>query len=204
MSFFTTPFSAGKSSGGASAGGSGGGDQPFDIPKEELMALCMKLNKKMQSLESKCHDLTRQKTKLLEERQFLADAISQISHVNVLVNHDDASEPVLHRETLSKWKVAQIQQIESLEIKLAEMVRELEDAKACAAAAQVSGDLLSFDPPLPASAPAITAPTDAPAAIQPAVSLTPAPPSSSAESVSMTPIRTPASSEQFKAEIEVR
>lgn len=204
MSFFTTPFSAGKSSGGASAGGSGGGDQPFDIPKEELMALCMKLNKKMQSLESKCHDLTRQKTKLLEERQFLADAISQISHVKVLVNHDDASEPVLHRETLSKWKVAQIQQIESLEIKLAEMVRELEDAKACAAAAQVSGDLLSFDPPAPTTTPAVAAPTDAPAASQPAVSLTPAPHSSSAESVSMTPIRTPASSEQFKAEIEVR
>lgn len=38
------------------------GKDPSDIPKDELMALCMKLNKKMQSLESKCHDLNRQKT----------------------------------------------------------------------------------------------------------------------------------------------
>lgn len=36
----------------------------YDIPKDELMALCMKLNKKMQSLESKCHDLNRHATLL--------------------------------------------------------------------------------------------------------------------------------------------
>lgn len=35
--------------------------QTFDIPKVELMALCMKLSKKMQSFESKNQDLLRQK-----------------------------------------------------------------------------------------------------------------------------------------------
>ena len=36
----------------------------YDIPKDELMALCMKLNKKMQSLESKCHDLNKHRNLL--------------------------------------------------------------------------------------------------------------------------------------------
>jgi len=208
MSFFTTPFSTGKGSsgsGGTSSGGGGGGDQPFDIPKEELMALCMKLNKKMQSLESKCHDLTKQKTKLLDERQFLADAISQISHVNVLVTHDDAaSEPVLHRETLSKWKVSQIQRLETLESKAVDLERQLQDAKACAAAAQLSSDLLSFDPPTNTQVTSTPSPpagaTTTATTVDAMSTPTPVP---NSESVNLTPIRTPASSEQFKFEIEV-
>lgn len=196
MSFFTAPFSTGSASGG-SGSGSNGSNQAFDIPKEELMALCMKLNKKMQSLESKCHDLTRQKTRLLDERQFLADAISQISRVNVLMSHDDAAiEPVLHRETLSKWKVSQIQLIETLESKTVDLERQLQDAKACAAAAQVSSDLLSFDPPS-ATLPISPVPTTTTSNVSTSL------PAIATESVNLTPIRTPASNEQFKVEIEV-
>ena len=38
---------------GKPAGAGGGGNNVEDIPKEELMGLCMKLNKRMQAMEGK-------------------------------------------------------------------------------------------------------------------------------------------------------
>ena len=52
-------------------------NNPEDIPKEDLLHLCMKLNKRMQSMETKGQELTKQKTVLLGERRQLLDAIKQ-------------------------------------------------------------------------------------------------------------------------------
>jgi hypothetical protein len=45
---------------GGGAAGSGSGDVE-DIPREELLALCMKMNKRMQAMESKGKELVRKK-----------------------------------------------------------------------------------------------------------------------------------------------
>jgi hypothetical protein len=53
---------------------------PEDIPKEELMHLCMKMNKRMQAMELKGKELVKKKSTLLSERQKLLELMkSEIS-----------------------------------------------------------------------------------------------------------------------------
>jgi hypothetical protein len=84
-------------------------NQMFDIPKEELMVLCMKLNKKMQSLESKNHDLQRIKAQLLEDRHFLIDTLSNLININIVNQPDHPLEKVLIEESVKNWKNTGIQ-----------------------------------------------------------------------------------------------
>ena len=84
------------------------GNEPFDIPKDELMALCMKLNKKMQSLESKCHDLN-----ILEE--------------NISVNADESTPRPMIQNIVDKWKSSQHENISSLEKKIIELETKRSD-----------------------------------------------------------------------------
>ena len=67
---------------GGGAPGSGSGDVE-DIPREELLALCMKMNKRMQAMEIKGKELVRKKGTLLEERHLLLDwIVSDINSTN--------------------------------------------------------------------------------------------------------------------------
>lgn len=95
--------------------------QTFDIPKDELMALCMKLNKKMQSLESKNHDILRQKNRLTEDRHFLIDLMSHISNINIPNQPEAALDKVSVTNSLKKWSEDQQKLISALKGKISEL-----------------------------------------------------------------------------------
>ena len=103
------------------------GNEPFDIPKDELMALCMKLNKKMQSLESKCHDLNRVKISLNDDRLFLIQTISSILEENISVNADESTPRPMIQNIVDKWKSSQHENISSLEKKIIELETKRSD-----------------------------------------------------------------------------
>jgi len=63
---------------------------PDDIPKEELVQLCMKLNKRMQQLESSNAELSKAIKRLKNEGQRYYELFSEILAVPLLVNDDDA------------------------------------------------------------------------------------------------------------------
>jgi hypothetical protein len=60
------------------------GNSAEDIPKEELMHLCMKMNKRMQAMESKGKDLVRKKATLLTERSKLLELMAKSSSLSAL------------------------------------------------------------------------------------------------------------------------
>eukprot|EP01038_Epipyxis_sp_PR26KG_P005758 gene5758-7949_t len=51
---------------------------PEDIPKEELLQLCMKMNKRMQAMETKGKELLKKKNVLLTERQKLLEIVKSV------------------------------------------------------------------------------------------------------------------------------
>jgi hypothetical protein len=51
---------------------------PEDIPREELMQLCMKMNTRMKTIESKYKDLSRKRTTLQNERSALVQCLERI------------------------------------------------------------------------------------------------------------------------------
>lgn len=55
--------------------------KPEDIPKEELLQLCMKLNKRMQAMETKGKEILKKKNSLQIERQKLLGLIEAVVHV---------------------------------------------------------------------------------------------------------------------------
>ncbi len=63
---------------------------PDDIPKEELMQLCMKMNKRMQAMETKGKELVKKKTSLLNDRQKLLALIQ--SCINLTISTSDDQE----------------------------------------------------------------------------------------------------------------
>jgi hypothetical protein len=65
---------------------------PNDIPKEELLQLCMKLNKRMHTLESKHTDLIQKHKVLGQERNALFDLIrSSMRESGSVVDSDDVA-----------------------------------------------------------------------------------------------------------------
>jgi hypothetical protein len=99
---------------------------PGDIPKDELMVLCMKLNKKMQYLESKNYDLARTITQLNSDRTFLVDLLASIAHTT-LPSHDAVLDRDLVRQTLDTWEESQRSQLSDLESKLSARSKEVFD-----------------------------------------------------------------------------
>eukprot|EP01035_Chromulina_nebulosa_P035198 gene35198-47301_t len=63
-----------------------GGTSAEDIPKEELMHLCMKMNKRMQAMESKGKELVRRKATLLTERNKLLELMGTSSSLSILTD----------------------------------------------------------------------------------------------------------------------
>ncbi|KAJ1401455.1 hypothetical protein B484DRAFT_483843, partial [Ochromonadaceae sp. CCMP2298] len=72
---------------GGGAGGAGGG-VGGDIPKEELMALCMKMNKRMQAMEVKGKELVKKKASLLSEREKLLQLVGVTALTRMLEERD--------------------------------------------------------------------------------------------------------------------
>lgn len=61
----------------------GGGAEEKEIPREDLLQLCMKLNKRMKSLESKCQELTQKHDAMATERNSLMDLIAATTGVPI-------------------------------------------------------------------------------------------------------------------------
>lgn len=55
--------------------------KPEDIPKEELLQLCMKLNKRMQAMETRGKEILKKKNTLQLERQKLLSLLEAVVHV---------------------------------------------------------------------------------------------------------------------------
>jgi hypothetical protein len=68
-----------------------GEGNPNDIPKEELLQLCMKLNKRMHTLESKHTDLLQKHKTLGQERNFLFDLIRSSINDSTVIENDDST-----------------------------------------------------------------------------------------------------------------
>lgn len=91
MNFFGSLSSAGKT----------GEKNPEDIPKDELVHLCMKMNKRMQAMEAKGKELVRQKSRLVEERKLLLELMQSSVQFRTLATDDsDLDLPVIE----AAWK----------------------------------------------------------------------------------------------------
>jgi hypothetical protein len=90
---------------------------PEDIPKEDLLHLCMKLNKRMQSLETKNQELIKSKTISLLERKQLIDAFKQRAQLSTSLD-DDNFDVEAAITSMKKFEDAQKELIASLEQKI--------------------------------------------------------------------------------------
>jgi hypothetical protein len=90
-----------------------------DIPKEELMQLCMKMNKKMQAMETKGKELVKKKSVLLQERRKLLEIIKSASGISMICV-DDQDLNLSELETgWCAWDTARREQVFHLEQQLA-------------------------------------------------------------------------------------
>lgn len=94
---------------------------PQDIPKEELMALCMKLNKRMQSMETKSKDLLRKQKSLIEERKCLVELISSTVTISIGVQDDHDLNIDLIQDSWAQWKELHRESVVKLEQKVSEV-----------------------------------------------------------------------------------
>lgn len=119
--YFTTMFglpAKGQAPATASTAGVKAADtNPEDIPKEDLLHLCMKMNKRMQALEAKGAEMNKKCKDLGTEKRQLLDIIK--SYVNGDVSTDaDALDMVALREKVSRQSALTKDAIKSLEDRL--------------------------------------------------------------------------------------
>jgi hypothetical protein len=94
---------------------------PEDIPKEDLLHLCMKMNKRMQSMETKGQELVKIKAVLLAERKQLIDAIKQVVTIPVNPLDDNEFDIGLAIDLLNKSEENQRVLVNSLEQKISDL-----------------------------------------------------------------------------------
>lgn len=94
---------------------------PEDIPKEDLLHLCMKMNKRMQSMETKGQELVKMKAVLLAERKQLIDAIKQVVVIPVNPLDDNEFDIGLATDSLKKSEENQKALVNSLEQKISDL-----------------------------------------------------------------------------------
>ena len=115
--------SSGSNGGNVSSGGGGGGSYfssifgsndhqtkverptkvestPNDIPKEELLQLCMKLNKRLQALETKHSDLLQKHQIITQERLTLFDLLKSSINERLVLENDQNNNVEYIKE---KW-----------------------------------------------------------------------------------------------------
>lgn len=96
--------------------------KPEDIPKEDLLHLCMKMNKRMQTLEAKCTELTKKHKDVLEEKRELLDIIRTYVTDGVLPDEEHLDlaavrESVMLKSVQEKDKLKKIEaRLESAEL----------------------------------------------------------------------------------------
>ena len=102
------------------------GDQSFpeknpeEIPKEELLHLCMKMNKRMQAMEGKGKELVRKKNILLTERAKLLELFKSFVNIPITDNDSDLDIEVIESSVL-RWQQKNSSNLVELEQKLAAM-----------------------------------------------------------------------------------
>ena len=98
---------------------------PEDIPKEDLMHLCMKLSKRMQSMESKMQEVSKGKKNALNDRRFLLDLIKTL--VTLPPSASDDSIDLDIASIRESWLVSEekrTSKIFELETKIRSMAQE--------------------------------------------------------------------------------
>ena len=96
-------------------------NNPEDIPKEDLLHLCMKMNKRMQSMETKGQELSKRKAVLLNERRQLLDAIKLRVAIPVYPEDDQELDAAFIVELMCKSDEHQRALIVSLEKKITDL-----------------------------------------------------------------------------------
>jgi hypothetical protein len=90
---------------------------PEDIPKEELMQLCMKMNKRMQAMETKGKELVKKKSSLLNDRHKLLELINTVTNLPLSLDDQDLDMNVIESSWL-KWSSAHKASTDEYEQKL--------------------------------------------------------------------------------------
>ena len=89
---------------------------PSDIPKEELMQLCMKLNKRMQAMEGKAQEYAKKYKAAMVDRSLLIDLIkaSLLNEVelpeNDMLDIDSLKDAWLHQLNLDRSHVLAVEE----------------------------------------------------------------------------------------------
>jgi hypothetical protein len=91
---------------------------PQDIPKEELMSLCMKMNKRMQGMEARGKELVKKKTVLAAERQKLLDLFRTVMPVPILANQDADLDLAAIEQSWQECEAKRRDQLSDLEAKV--------------------------------------------------------------------------------------
>lgn len=95
---------------------------PEDIPKEELLQLCMKLNKRMQAMETKGKEIFRKKNSLQLERQKLLSLLESIVLQPLQPNPSDGDLDFSFVEsTWGTWDQKRREQLLDLEHKIVQL-----------------------------------------------------------------------------------
>jgi hypothetical protein len=97
---------------------------PDDIPREDLVHLCMKMNKKMQAMETKGQELTRKKNLLLADKHTFLEFINLIP-LRVSFGDDDAVDKEVLATNWSQYNELQQKLTRSLEEKNKALIRDL-------------------------------------------------------------------------------
>jgi hypothetical protein len=113
----------------ATAGGAGavkGSDasRPEDIPKEELLHLCMKMNKRMHALETKHTELTKKYKDTVEEKRQLLDIIKTYISASVTITDEETLDVANIREKVMLNNVSHKENIKQLEDRIMQSERE--------------------------------------------------------------------------------
>lgn len=113
MSMFTSSNSGVKSE-----------KSPEDIPREELVHLCMKMNKRMQAMEAKGQELIKKKNSLANDRKIMLSFLTSIPLPLSIRDDDDISEEELYH-MWQNFKSKQDEYISTLEAKVSTLQQGL-------------------------------------------------------------------------------
>lgn len=119
-----------------------------DIPKEELLHLCMKMNKRMAAIESKGKELLKRKNQLVNERQKLLLLIETAVKTSFNITPEQDADLNLIEKTFSDWDTDRLAKIKQYEFQIQELLaKESASIKSDQTTTDVSGPA-SMEAPL--------------------------------------------------------
>ena len=130
-SYFSSLFGGGSGASGgnapeaASGGSKAVNTNPEDIPKDDLLHLCMKMNKRMQGLEARGAEISKKYKEVSEEKKQLLDIIKTYASASLpLTIADETLDISVLRERVMSHSAQSKDIIKSLEDRVASMERE--------------------------------------------------------------------------------